>query len=186
MKQSVRANSQRFLEIVAENIEDFHAFLLPAGQDEYHRPLAGDLVSEFSLTEQYRELTVILMAECLKEHQDTFLDKLTQKKPMQSLPLFQDAKTKIIRRDLQNIGHDCRSAGAQRVPAASASPPSPLRPIRPGPATLQQVDENQRKEKRRQRRICRGLKIVFSVILDSNKTGIPGGEAVNVRCRIWI
>jgi hypothetical protein len=103
-KKSVKANSQRFLEIFAENIEDFHAFLLPGGQDEFHSRLAEDLVSEFSLTEQHRVLTVILVAECLEGYRKSFIGTLNQKQFMELLLLFQDVNSRIIRRELKDQG----------------------------------------------------------------------------------
>lgn len=94
--KAIRANKTEFINIFSINVTNFKTFLSALKDDTFNTNVAEEIVNNFKVHKNFKEIMVIIVRDCLRDYQPEFLKSMTEKQAMQLIVLLQGQNLDIV------------------------------------------------------------------------------------------
>jgi tetratricopeptide (TPR) repeat protein len=98
LKKSIKQEGKQaeFLKIFSANVENYSSFISALQNETFQKTAAQEIVDHFHVEDNFKEVMVLIVRDCLIDYRAMFLKTMTEKQGIQLLILLQGQSTDVI------------------------------------------------------------------------------------------
>lgn len=104
LKKAIKDWEPLFIEIFNLEAKTFNGFISKLKSGKFLETVARNIVNQFEVEDNFKEVMVIIVRDCLKNYQSVFLKAMTEKQGIQLILLLQGQNLDIILNAIKELG----------------------------------------------------------------------------------
>lgn len=104
LKASIKKEKEDFINLFITNELDYIGFTSALQNKTFHKIAAEKIVRQFQVEENFKEVMVLIISDCLAHYRENFIEAMNKRMPEQLGILLHDVNFKILHQELKVQG----------------------------------------------------------------------------------
>ena len=104
LKKAIKDGEPLFIQIFNLEAENFNGFISKLKSGQFQETVARNIVNRFEVEDNFKEVMVLIVRDCLKNYQSVFLKTMTEKQGIQLILLLQGHNLDITLNAIEELG----------------------------------------------------------------------------------
>jgi tetratricopeptide (TPR) repeat protein len=103
LKKAIKEREPEFIEIFNIEVKTFKSFISKLKSEKFQETVANNIVNRFDVEDNFKEVMVLIVRDCLKNYQSVFLKTMTEKEGIQLILLLQGQNLDITLNAIEEL-----------------------------------------------------------------------------------
>jgi tetratricopeptide (TPR) repeat protein len=104
LKKAIKDGEPLFIQIFNLEAENFNGFISKLKSGKFQETVARNIINQFEVEDNFKEIMVLIVRDCLKNYQSVFLKTMTEKQGIQLILLLQGQNLEITLNAIEELG----------------------------------------------------------------------------------
>ncbi|UCH93360.1 MAG: CHAT domain-containing protein, partial [Candidatus Aminicenantes bacterium] len=128
LRKSIQKDEEKFIEIFSLEAENYTTFISELKAEKFQEAVAMEIVDQFDVEENFKDVMVLIVRDCLKNYQSIFIKTMTEKHAMQLIVLLQGQNLDIILKAIEALGETLLSGFRKVIDKEAESDKTIIKP----------------------------------------------------------